>query len=258
MILRKISSKKHPIIVTIPHASVFIPAEIRRMMLISDFEIREQADLYTDEIFSVPNAHIVKAGISRVVADPNRAPDDIEMEYRLGAEGVIISITENGNPIYHEIPSVESISERIEKYHEKFHEEIESLVPKMKFLIDGHSLRSIAPPTKHDAGKKRAEISLGNRGYTTCSRDITMKTAHFFMEKGFEVKINDPYSGKYVLGYHCSRKIFPGIQVEIRRDLYMDEKTLKPHPEKIRLFRAIMTELIEFTAQELLKEDRAK
>lgn len=245
------AEKKRPIIMSIPHASTFVPASIRKMMLISDFEIHQQSDLYTDEIYDVPNAYVVKAGISRVVADPNRAPDDIEMEYRLGSEGVIISTSENGNPIYKDPPSVDAIFERIEKYHNTFHTQIDAYASDMKFLIDGHSLRSVGPAMKHDSGKMRAEVSIGNREYTTCSREITLKAVKFFKDKGFEVKVNDPYSGKYVLGYHCSRKGLPGFQIELRRDLYMNEETLEPYPKKIKMFNTIMHELVEFLWNEI-------
>jgi len=161
--------KNHPILVVIPHSSIFVPPNLRQALLVSNLDIKKHADLATDKIFDIPQTYTAKAKISRLVIDPNRAPDDIEMEYRLGHQGVVVSVTEEGKPIYKNPPTIETISKRVEKYHDKFHEEINKLIPKVKFLIDGHSMKRVGPAMKIDAGKKRVDIILGNREYTTCS-----------------------------------------------------------------------------------------
>ncbi|MDP3976052.1 MAG: N-formylglutamate amidohydrolase [bacterium] len=242
---------QHPILITIPHCSFFVPVELRRLMCLTDFDIKAHSDLFTDQIFDVPAAHLVKAKISRLVADPNRAPDDILMESHLSADGVVVSVTEDGKPIYREPPNEAMIRERVAKYHLGFHEEVDQLAPRMKFLIDGHSLKSRGSKMKDDAGQQRADIVLGNRDYTTCDRQTTVKIYRFFQERGFSVKVNDPYSGKYVIGHHCSRRKLPGIQVEVNRKLYMNEKTLRRSPTKIKQLNEVMKALVEALAKEL-------
>jgi len=222
-------------------------------MSITDKDIKAHSDLATDMIFGVPNAHIVKAKISRLVVDPNRAPDDIEMEYKLGHQGVVVSVSEDGKPIYKDPPTVEAIFERVKKYHDSFHKKIMELESKVKFLIDGHSMKSVAPSMKVDAGKERPDITLGNRDYTTCSREITMKIKHFFEEKKFQVRINDPYKGKYILDHHCSRKGLSGIQIEINRKFYMDEKKLLVHEEKVKKLNCMIRELVEMLVEDVFK-----
>ncbi|MBD3360597.1 hypothetical protein GF366_02220 [Candidatus Peregrinibacteria bacterium] len=245
--------KKYPILIAIPHASTFVPKELKDLMLFNDFQIRKQSDLYTGEIFDVPNAYVVKAKISRLVVDVNRAPDDIEMEYKLYHEGVVVSVDEFGEQIYKTPPDLENIFGRVEKYHEPFHKEIDELSKKAKFLIDAHSLWNIGPKMRSDTGMERADIVLGNRDYTTCSRDTTLKIYNFFKDKGFSVKINEPYSGKYILGYHCSRRGLPGMQIEINRKLYMNEKTLRPKKREIKKLRKIIIELTKVINEEIGK-----
>ncbi len=225
-------------------------------MNLTEKQIKRYYDHFTSDIYDVPNAHVLKAKISRLVADPNRAPDDIEMECRLCHDGVVVSVTEDGKRIYNEPPSLEEIFERVKKYHESFHEQIEELAGKMKFLIDGHSLWSTGPNTKKDAGNQRLDITLGNRDFTTCSRDATLKIAKFFEKEGLSVSINDPYPGKYLIGYHCSRRGLPGIQIEINQKLYMNEKTLQPNREKIMYFRHLIGELVETLANDLVKKQQ--
>jgi formiminoglutamase len=227
--------------------------ELRQRMLLSDFAIKSSSDLFTDQIFSVPNAYIVKANISRLVADPNRAPDDIEMESHLCAEGVVVSIDENGKLIYRKPPSEKMISERVAKYHADFHAQIDRITSKVKFLIDGHSMWSRGMAKKVDAGKMRADICLGNRDFTTCSRVDTLKIYEFFKKQNFSVALNQPYSGKFILGSHCSRKGLPGVQVEFSRKLYMHEKTLRPRQKDLKKLNRLIAELVDFIAAEIVK-----
>lgn len=245
--------EKYPILITAPHCSTFIPTDLRKRMLLTDAQIRRNWDPYTDIIFDIPRAHVVKAKISRLVADLNRAPDDIEMEYKLSNDGVVVSVDLDGNQIYKEAPPIEKVFERVQKYHNAFHDKIDEIKPNVKFLIDGHSLRNKAPDTRADAGKERADIILGNRDFTTCSRSITQKVMNFFKDRGFSVAVNKPYKGRYLIGYHCSRRTLPGIQIEVNESLYMNEKTHRPYKEKIDDLRRIMIRLVEDIYEELEK-----
>lgn len=226
-------------------------------MNLTDFQIKKQSDPYTDEIFDVQNAHVIKGRISRLVVDLNRAPDDIEMEHELSNKGVVVSVDIDGNQIYKTPPSLEMITERVEKYHYAFHEKIEELKPITCFMLDCHSMRKFTPTTKPDSGTKRADIVLGNRHYTTCSRIITNNIKKFFEDRGFNVKINDPFTGRFIIGYHCSRNGFPGIQIEMNEKLFMNTKTYRPRQKDIRNYNSIMSELVEYVYYEIVKADKA-
>lgn len=252
------TEKKYPVLVTIPHCSTFVPIELRRLMMLKDSQINKMCDPYTDEIFDVPRAYVVKARISRLVTDLNRAPDDIESEAKLSKAGVVVSIDIDGNTVYKSPPSMEMIMDRVAKYHDTFHDKIDEFKKNAKFLIDGHSLRSVGPSTRVDAGRQRADIILGNRDYTTCSRFMTHKIMKFFQERGFEVAINDPYKGAYLIGSHCSRKGLPGIQIEVNEKLFMNEKTRRPYKRKIEELRKIMALLVQEIAEEIEKNDQRK
>jgi len=156
-----------------------------------------------------------------------------------------VSVNEDCKQIYETPPTMEQIMSRIEKYHDPFHNKIEALKKDVKFLIDGHSLRSIGPAAKNDRGKERADIVIGNRHFTSCTRTVTLKVIHFFQAKGLKVALNEPFEGKYVLGHHCSRNSLYGLQIEVNRRLYMNEKNLRAHKRKIADLNATMVELIE-------------
>lgn len=238
-------SPKYPILITIPHASYAVPEEIRKNMKITDYEIQQHADLFTDQIYDVSTAYQVSATVSRLVVDVNRSPDDLPIDNTLSDKGVVVGISENGNHVYSTLPTQQNIAERIAKYHDPFHQKITALAPDMKFVIDGHSMRSIGPAMREDAGDSRADIVLGNRAYATCSREMMLFLFRFFREKGFSVKVNDPYDGRYIIGYHCSRKNLQGVLIEVNKSLYMDEELLTPYPEKIQQLKSVMKELVE-------------
>jgi N-formylglutamate deformylase len=241
-----IHMKKLPILVVCSHSSYYVPKAIRANMLLTDRQIKNEADLYTDQIFKVKNAYYVEGKVSRLVADYNRAPDHIELEYQLARDGVVVSVNEDSKQVYKEAPTLEKILKRIEKYHDPFHNSINEHKDKVKFLIDGHSLRNIGPETKIDRGQERKDIVIGNRHFTTCPRTITIKAMDFFKNKGFSVALNDPYEGKYILGHHCSRNSLYGLQIEFNRKLYMNENTLRSHSAKISSLNETMSEFVEF------------
>ena len=224
-----------PILISIPHASNFVPKNIRKMMKLTDKQIASYSDLYTDEIYDLHNCYQVKAHASRLVVDPNRAPDDIITESRLAHEGAVVQIAEDGRVIYKKgsLPTEKQMADRVETYHDNFHRRLEELKSKCKFLLDAHSYKNFGPITKPDAEKERPDICLGNRGYTTCSRQHTNFFFNFFKGLGYSVKVNDPYDGNYILGYHCHRTLFPGIQLEIKESLYMNDKTLRPRKKHV-------------------------
>lgn len=245
-----------PIVVSIPHCSNFIPPSIREKMMLTDHQIASYSDLYTDRIFDLSNCHLVKARASRLVVDPNRAGDFIITENHLAHEGAVVQITEDEKPIYkeHDLPSEQEIKGRIEEYHDTFHRQVEELTSSCQFLIDGHSYKSVGPSTKHDAGKERADICLGNRDFTTCNREQTNFFYTFFERLGYSVAVNDPYEGKYILGYHCNRNRFPGLQIEVNRKLYMNEETLDPYDDRIATINRHIYDLTESFAERFLSK----
>lgn len=241
------------VLITIPHCSKFVSQEIRRNMLLSDFEILKETDLYTDQIFDVPNACVVKAKLSRLVADMNRAPDEIEMEQRLCAEGVVVSVNSEGKQIYKKPLTAQQIEMRINKYHDPFHAQVDEYTQNSLFLIDGHSMWPSGRATKIDVGKDRPDINLGNRDYTTCTREQTNFFKKYFEALGYSVEVNYPFKGRYVIGYHCSRnkrKGIPGIQLEINQGLYTNQRTLKPKQERIKKLNHEIKILVDLIKEE--------
>ncbi len=233
------------ITVSIPHAGCEIPDDIRALMPHSDHLIKNESDLYTDQIYAIQGARIVQTTYSRIISDPNRAPDEIYSENILRSLGVVMFDFHDGTHVFSKDPSLQTVSEWTHRFHMPYHNALAKAVQGASFLIDGHSMWSEGMPGHiGGAGKKRADIVLGNQYFCSCSAETTDFFASFFREKGYSVAINDPYAGRFILGTYCSRLYFPGIQIEINRKLFLDEKTLEPHEENIQKLHAEFDELV--------------
>ena len=212
-------------------------------MLLNNLQINREWDPCTDEIYDIPNIYIVKAKNSRLVVDLSRAPNNNN------DKGVIKNSVGNGKPIYKIPPTKKEKTERIKKYHTPFHAKIKKTLPKIKFIIDAHSLWSKAPATSKDHGKKRKDVCIGNLDYHSCSKSLTYKIADFFEKNKLSVSINKPFKGKYILHNYCSLKGPQGILLEFNRKLYMNEKTLHPNKKNIKKLNKIITALAEWLAE---------
>ncbi len=243
-------SPVRPILVSIPHASNRIPEEVKDFVALSEEELKGYTDLYTDQIFTINDVWIVKCPVSRVIVDVNRAPDDISKEYAHAADGVNVHTTWDARAVYKEEPTQEIVSLLIKKYHDPFHEKIDELIPRSRFMIDGHSFLPVGPQLKRDSGQQRPDINIGNGNYTSCSREQTVFFREFFLSRGYSVEINFPYTGKYILGHHCHRRrippfLVPGIQIEINQGLYVKEGSYDPIPSRVEEFHGIFEKLVE-------------
>lgn len=252
-----------PILVSIPHASSAVPEEVADKIALSADELMEYSDWYTDEIFNIDNVYKVQSNFSRVIVDPNRAPDDISKEYEQAAEGVIVHTTWDGKSVYKEEPDQEVVDALIKNYHNPYHEALEQHIPKVQFLIDCHSFMPVGPKLKKDSGMERPDINLGNLNYSSCSREHTVFFRDFFESKGFKVSINFPYAGKYILGHHCHRRrippfLVPGIQIELNQGLYVRQPNYERIPGKIDEYNAIFDELIDAFMQKFCPEECAE
>jgi N-formylglutamate deformylase len=233
------------IVLSIPHASSFIPPEIRARMPHRDDVLLREPDLFTDRIYTMQGPRIVQARTSRVISDVNRAPDEIYTSGRQRATGVVMLSFSSGEDVFEEDPPIRELQQWIRAYHDPFHDELARVLCGAKFLIDCHSMWSRAPAHRMDAGTPRPDVVLCNRLFTTCDAATTNFFRDAFQKRKFTVAVNDPFIGRYVVGTHCSRKWLPGVQIELNRSLYMDEQSLEPRDPDIEHLRKVFVEIVE-------------
>jgi N-formylglutamate amidohydrolase len=256
---------KLPVLVLTPHNSGFIPADILAEMLADDVWSEEkrqsrlkwmfdEGDPYTDLIYHAPEAYNLQALASRFVVDLNRGRD------QSGENGVIKLTDFEKRPLYPEgfVLSEEKREERLRRYHDSFHNEVEAMLKQdIGLIIDGHSMQPYGPKIGPDAGKPRPAITvmtsstphgqiLDGKTHMTISYDQAHKVMdlleHHFMpivEACLSVPaliaLNDPWDHDE-LSYRYSdpkrKKAVPAFAIEFNKALYLNYQDGQEFPNE--------------------------
>ena len=248
------------LLLTSPHSGEKIASETPWLDGLAVPVLFRDADRFVDRLYQpvadTYNLPYIKAEWHRYVADLNRMPEDVDAGSVEGAEsapgthpkGFHWQVTTHNEPLMQGAISKELHQSIREKYYDPFHRQVgEFLAEHAKsgavYHVDCHSMPSQGTQFHPDPGKKRAEIVLGDQFGKSCSsqfRDLVIKA---YEGAGFEVVMNDPYKGGRIterygqpaVGQHT-------IQVEMNRELYMDEETKELIPEKAE---RVQSQLVE-------------
>ena len=204
-------------------------------------------------------APLLRAHFPRVFLDVNREPWELDPAMfadplpgyvktrtpRIAAGlGTIPRAAGNGLEIYRAKLTFREARQRVERLHAPYHAALTALVEETRrrfgqaLLVDLHSMPSASWGGRWREGAKGADIVLGDRYGTACSRNITAAADALLSDRGYSVVRNDPYSGGYTTRrYGRPDKGRHALQVEINRALYMHEATLAPRPGFARLAR---------------------
>jgi N-formylglutamate amidohydrolase len=89
------------------------------------------------------------------------------------------------------------------------------------------------------------DFVLGDRFGTTCDGAFIATIEEFLRANGYTVGRNSPYAGAFVVRHYGKPKQNShALQIEIRRSLYMNERTLEP-TKGLRTIKNLMNGLME-------------
>jgi formiminoglutamase len=193
---------KLPYLVSLPHAGLEVPEELKEYCILNHDDIVKDGDEEAYEIYSELEK-IVEAfqttTIARAFVDMNRPKDDIRLD------GVVKTHTIWDQPIYNQEIPIPLINKLIDKYWKPYHENLSRLSRShIKLGIDCHTMAATGPPIGPDTGKKRPLVCLSNAN-KTCPDDWIKRMAECFENMlNYEVKINDPFTGGYIIREHST------------------------------------------------------
>ncbi|MBW1735631.1 MAG: N-formylglutamate amidohydrolase [Deltaproteobacteria bacterium] len=235
-----------PFVISVPHCSGKIPEQMRTVLALSDLEIRDSTDLGTREIFaSLEAEYVLCARWSRLVVDLNRDPR------RLDSKGVIPLVDYFGRPVYlgDSLPDQREAEERLRNYYRPYHNILKEALarPRVRGLIDCHSLTGTGPPMAPDAGRKRRDVVLSNNGDqdgntapgmgpVTCAPELLDRVKNSFLRAGFSVSINAPYTGGFIVTHYAHEFAHKGkfaFQIEINQELFSELEAGKISSERL-------------------------
>ena len=264
------SEQTVPVVVDVPHAGEYIPRDIERDLQVEEQLMRRDLDLYVDELWEDAPEHgatLMASNVSRYVVDLNRADDDISPEAVEGGKaknkpgyyqhrGVVWRTTTEQKEVMSKPLTREAFEERLNTFYYPYHEKLEAQIQRVKdkfgycILVDGHSMPSQGRADHSDTGSRRADIVPGNIEGESCINQVTWTVEEHFRENDFTVKTNNPYSGGWITRhYGRPDQDIHAIQIEVNRDLYMNEDNFERKREPMQRLSDACVALISQLAE---------
>lgn len=261
-----------PLVFDSPHSGSVYPPDFQT--LVPHAQLRKAEDMYIDALFADvvrQGAPLLAARFPRSYIDPNRGlhefdpavvdgvwpgPVEESRKTELGI-GLIWRKCRPDDDLYAQKLTIAEAQARIDRYWRPYHAALKALLDDAHarfgavWHIDCHSMPEIAGVlSNEDPSNRRPEICLGDRHGVTCAPDFTDTVRAILIELGYQVAVNDPYAGvELVRAYSDPSQGRHSLQIEIRRDLYMDEDSF----EKTERFSTIVRDM-ETLAARLGKE----
>jgi N-formylglutamate deformylase len=249
-----------PVVLSVPHAGIGVAGF--DAPLSPDLDVRCDADLYVDQLYraQAPDgpAACTAARLSRFVCDLNRNPDDVSSgavpthpaPRNTDGRGFIWAVTTTGaaalrRPLTHDEWRARAAIHAA--YHGALAAALERARARFGFaiLVDGHSMPSMGRQGHKDPGRRRADVVPGDRDGTSCSPALSQHVDAYFHARGHSVAFNDPYKGGFITTHHGQPASgIHAIQIELSRDLYMDEATFAIRPEGFTRLQTTLADLL--------------
>jgi N-formylglutamate deformylase len=261
-----------PMIFASPHSGRHYDAEFLAAARLDPLNLRRSEDSFVDELFAAApenGAPLLTATFPRAFCDANREPWELDPAMfadplppwvnttspRVGAGlGTIARVVASGEAIYRaKLPFAEA-ERRVTTFWQPFHDTLAALIGGTRamfggcLLVDCHSMPSYGQIGR--AGLRPADFVLGDAHGTACSAHAIRFVERALLDLGYSVRRNDPYAGGFITRhYGRPREHVHALQIEIARELYMDEARI----ERLDCFASVqqdITRLITALAHE--------
>lgn len=240
-----------PLVFGSPHSGAVYPASFLAQSRLDAATLRRSEDSHVDALAAPAAAALaaplLAARFPRAYLDVNREPFELDphlFEGRLpphantrslrvaGGLGVVPRVVGEGLDIYARRLPLSAAYERVAQLHAPYHLALARLLAQAQALfgvaalIDCHSMPSAA--TARAAGR-RLDVVIGDRFGASAAPGLVEAIESSFVAEGLLVARNKPYAGGYITErYGRPEAGVHAVQIEISRDLYMDERTLAP------------------------------
>lgn len=233
-----------PVVVHVPHAGTWIPADERPAFLLGDDQLAEELRLMTDHRTDVIagcarelGATVVVNHLSRLVVDPERFVDGDEMD-AVGM-GFAYERTADGGPLRELDEGVVARLRRdwFDPYTHAVAEVVRAVTDRdgRCVVIDVHSYPQHPLPYELHGDGPRPEICLGTDPFHTPAW-LSDRIERLCSERGYEVARDSPFAGVYIPTWAYRRDArVEGVMLELRRDTYLDETDAHPHEGEDRM-----------------------
>ena len=209
-------------------------------------------DNYVNELFRDAPEHgapLLEALFPRSYVDPNRNEDEIDPSMlaepwptplksggRIGmGSGLIWRRVLPDIPLYDRKLAVSEVKARIENYWRPYQTALKEAIDQahgqsgVVYHFNCHSNRTVAPEgSPEGGGTRRPEMEIGTLDGATCSPDFTALVRDTLESMGYQVEVDGFNKGEHLIRHYSDPAAGRhSMMLEIRKDLYMDEKTIE-------------------------------
>jgi N-formylglutamate amidohydrolase len=266
VVVRRPARQTIPVVFASPHSGRTYPDDFLAATRLDPLGLRRSEDSFVDELFAAAPEHgapLLAATFPRAYCDANREPWELDpamfadslppwvntTSARVGAGlGTIARVVASGETIYRAKLLFAEAERRVRTCWQPFHDALAALIAATRdqfgvcLLIDCHSMPSHGRPVR--SGGKPASFVLGDAHGTACASRSSRLVEKLLSELGHSVCRNDPYAGGYITRhYGRPREGVHALQIEIARELYMDEGDIERLPS-FTTVQATMTRFI--------------
>ena len=221
-------------ILHLPHASTFIPEDLRDDFLLSDEELLDEinriTDHATDQIFqqAFPEAKAIVFPVGRLVVDPERFSEDSQELMSQVGMGVTYTRGSLRQPLREQLTQGKR-QELLERYYIPHHQKLTEAVEESLsandhcLIIDGHSFPALPLPYELNQTAFRPDFCLGTDDFHTPD-ELVASVEKILESCGYSTARDQPFSGTIVpmKHYHKDRRV-QSLMIEINRWLYLGE-----------------------------------
>lgn len=249
-----------PVVVEIPHAGLGLEPQSAATLIAPAAALGRDADLYVDELYAdAPDlgATVIVSHVSRYVCDLNRAEGDVDALAVQGVpsanfpHGLIWHQTTDSQPALSGPVSRAELERRLRLIYRPYHQTLRRLLHEsiQRFgyviLLAAHSMPGSGRSGHRDPGATRADVVPGSRGFTTAHPLIIRCPEQLATARGWSVIHDVPYRGGFTTAHYGQpRQNMHAVQVELNRQLYMNELTLERLPGNFETVRAYCADLV--------------
>ena len=246
-----------PVVVHAPHGGTWIPDEERCRFLLDDAALAEEIRVMTDhrtgllaEATAGLGAAVFVNRLSRLVADPERFPDEREEMEAVGM-GFAYTATSAGEPLRRLTAGGRARIKR--RWYDPYALALEQLVVEVcgRFgrcvIIDLHSYPTRPLPYEQHPEALRPEVCIGTDDFHT-PEELAGLVEDACRGIGLSRARNTPFAGSYVpLSLYRQYEAVWSVMLEVRRDVYPDETLASPTAGEHRV-RELLAELVQGAA----------
>lgn len=228
----RITRNGAPLILSMPHAGVEIPAELEAK-LASPWLARRDADWWIDKLYdfgSALGATVIQTRISRTVIDVNRDPTGVSLYPGQATTELCPTTTFDGEPLYREgvAPSAEEIAARRTRYFLPYHAALASEIARLHarhtrvVVYDCHSIRSRIPRLFDG---ELPNFNIGTNSGQSCSQELAVAVESECGSTAFSHVANGRFKGGYITRHYARPEDgVHAIQMELACRGYMREQ----------------------------------